>query len=185
MSRGNTAPARERILATAGALFSRGGFRGVGVDRLIAESGVAKATFYKHFSSKDDLIVAWLERADAHIQATQENTIKGEDPIIDLFKGAVRAARSPEWAGCTFQGVSCEFPETSNAGHQVAIASKRKVIARLAALAERAGLGNPDAVAEQLFVLMEGIWASVRVFGSNAPLDHVVDAARAILAAAR
>eukprot|EP01036_Dinobryon_divergens_P021358 gene21358-29320_t len=67
MSREARASARDRILAAAGPLFYRDGYRAVGVDRVITMSGVAKATFYKHFPAKDDLIIAWLDRADAQM----------------------------------------------------------------------------------------------------------------------
>ncbi|MGL5012068.1 MAG: TetR/AcrR family transcriptional regulator, partial [Paracoccaceae bacterium] len=56
--------ARDRIVTTAGSLFYREGYRAIGVDRVIAEADVAKATFYRHFPSKDDLIVAWVETAE-------------------------------------------------------------------------------------------------------------------------
>ena len=69
MSSTNVKSARERIIDVAGPLFYREGYRAIGVDRVIAEASVAKATFYNHFPAKDDLIVAWIEKAEASANA--------------------------------------------------------------------------------------------------------------------
>lgn len=176
---------RERILAVAGPLFFREGFRGVGVDRVIAESGVAKATFYRHFPSKDDLIVAWLQQADSFMNAWLEKSVAGsKQPLVSLFLALEDLAAKPECLGCTFQGVSAEFPDFDHPGHRTAVASKQRVLARIEDLAVETGVARPRVLAEQLYLLLEGAWASVRMFGREAPVGHAAAAARALVAAA-
>lgn len=186
MPREDTVLPREKILAVAGALFSKEGFRAVGVDRLIAESGVAKATFYKHFPSKDALIAARLDRADTIMSAWMDKTMAGSaDPILALFEAVAGFAREPGCPGCTFQGVSSEFPALDHPSHAIAMASKRRVLARLEDLAVEEEAAHPLMLAEQLYLLIEGAWASARMFGRQAPVAHIAQAARTLVRAAR
>ena len=185
MSSPQPIPPRERILAVAGPLFFREGFRAVGVDRVIAESGVAKATFYRHFPSKDDLIVAWLVQADTFMSAWLDKATAGSSrPLIAIFEALESLARTPQCLGCTFQGVSAEFPDLDHPGHRTAAASKRRVLSRIEDLAVEAGVAKPRNLAEQLYLLLEGAWASVRMFGAAAPVGHAAAAAKALVEAA-
>lgn len=185
MSNENTAP-RDRILSVAGPLFRKEGFRAIGVDRVIAEANVAKATFYRHFPSKDDLIVAFLQNADRFIDHWMDGATAGAaKPIEALFEAVAAMARRPECFGCAFQGVSAEFADAHHPGHAYARASKQRVLARLEQMAGEAKAAQPRALAEQLYLLLEGVWASVRIYGRDAPVTHLVEAARALAAAAR
>jgi AcrR family transcriptional regulator len=177
---------REKILSVAGALFFKEGFRAVGVDRLIAESDVAKATFYKHFPSKDELIAACLDRADGIMTAWMDKAVTGSsDPIQALFQAVMVFARKPECLGCTFQGTALEYPALDHPSHVIAQASKKRVLARLEDLAVEAEAARPRALAEQLYLLIEGAWASSRMFGREAPVLHLAEAARVLVRAAR
>jgi len=181
-----TASARERILGVAGGLFFREGYRAVGVDRVIADAKVAKATFYRHFRSKDDLIVAWLMSSDAWMEAWLDGATRDSDrPVEALFKATEALAKEPGCLGCTFQGASSEFADASHPGRNFAIAHKRRVLDKLEAIAARERVARPRVLAEQLFLLLEGAWAAVRMFGAKAPLAHIVDAAQAMTAIAR
>lgn len=171
--------ARDRILDVAGPLFHREGSRAVGVDRVIAEAGVAKATFYAHFPSKDDLIVAWLLRAEEAVAAI----LPPEDAPDALSAYAflmIDLAGRPGCLGCAYQGGAAEFGDPSHPVRAAARGVKERV---LAALRRRAGAqGLPDAAAERVFLLLEGVWAAVRVLGPDAPLDAAHDALRRLLA---
>ena len=104
----NAAPvsaARQRILDTAFALFYAHGIRGVGVDRIIAESGVAKATFYKHFPAKDDLVLAYLDKVDVtwtgQLRAAAEAA--GPEPaaqLVGMVDALATACRRQGYRGC-------------------------------------------------------------------------------------
>lgn len=168
---------RERILDVAGALFYREGYRAVGVDRVIAEAGVAKATFYKHFPSKDDLIVAWILRADDRARAALPPE-DGPLPLTAYAEALIDTAGQTWCMGCTFQGSAAEFGDPAHPAHAAAIGVKRGVIDTLARRAERQGLADPAAVAERVFLLIEGVWAAVRMFGPDAPLGQAREALR-------
>jgi AcrR family transcriptional regulator len=178
---------RKRILEAAGRLFLRNGYRAVGVDTIVAEAGVAKMTLYAHFPSKDDLIVAYLERANEQFWAWLEGAAAGaEDPrakLVAMFDAVGRLADSPQCLGCTFQGAAGEFPDPEHPGHRVAVAHKQAVLDRLAGLAEAAGLRDPAELAQQLLLLMDGAWVAARIFGPDNPAAQVPAAARALIAA--
>jgi AcrR family transcriptional regulator len=163
--------ARDRILTVAGRLFYREGYRAIGIDRVIAEADVAKATFYKHFPSKDDLIVAW-------ILAAEQDSLSGlpaEDgtrPLTAYLQHMLMIARWPQCLGCTYQGSAAEFVDPDHPAHAAALGVKRRVLETLENRARNQGLAEPRGVAEQAFLLLEGVWAAVRMFGRAAPLDH-------------
>jgi AcrR family transcriptional regulator len=177
--------ARDRILDTASELFYRDGYHAVGIDRIVAESGVAKMTLYRHFPSKDELIAAYLERANAEYWAWLEGAMAAaEDPrakLVAAFEATARLATSPRCLGCTFQGAASEFPERDHPGHRVALAHKRSVLDRFAGLARAAGLRDPDALAARLLLLMDGAWVAARMFGPGNHAAGVADAARELV----
>jgi AcrR family transcriptional regulator len=179
--------ARERILEAATRLFLRDGFRAVGIDTIIAEAGVAKMTLYAHFPSKDDLIVAYLERANEQFWAWLDGASAAvDDPkakLAAIFDAVGELANSPRCLGCTFQGTAAEFPDPEHPGHRVALAHKQAVRARLGTLAEHAGLRQPEDLADQLLLLMDGAWVAARMFGPHNPAVQVAAAARALIEA--
>lgn len=179
--------ARERILDNASRLFYRDGFRAVGVDTIIAESGVAKMTLYRHFPSKDDLIVAYLERANLEFWEWLEPATAGvEDPrdrLLATFEAVGKLSTSPKCLGCTFQATAAEFPDRDNPGHRVAMEHKRAVRGRFRKLAEEAGLREPGVLADQLLLLMDGAFVAARMFGPQNHAGQVAHAARSLIEA--
>ena len=179
--------ARERILEAATRLFQRDGFRAVGVDTVIAEAGVAKMTLYAHFPSKDDLIAAYLERANERFWHWLDAAVAGvDDPrakLAAMFDAVGKLANDPQCLGCTFQGTAAEFPDPEHLGHRVALAHKQAVLARLGALAQEADLRAPEALADQLLLLMDGAWVAARMFGPGNPSAQVAAAATALIEA--
>ena len=133
--------ARDRILDTAFRLFYARGIRAVGVDRIIAESGVAKATFYKYFPAKDDLVVAYLDRVDGiwSGQLHDAAAAAGPDPadqLVGLFDALGTACRRDGYRGCAFINAAAEaVPGTPV--HDRTVAHK----ARGARLGHRPGRG--------------------------------------------
>jgi AcrR family transcriptional regulator len=153
--------ARERILEQAYELFSRRGIRDVGVDELIERAGVAKATLYRHFPSKDDLVLSFLERREQRwtrewVEAESER--RGATPeeqllaIFDLF-GEWFARQ--DFEGCSFINVLLELGPRHPAGHASArhLENIRAVVRRRA---EQAGLRDPVAFAHAWHILMKG-----------------------------
>jgi AcrR family transcriptional regulator len=173
----NPPSARDRILSVAGRLFYREGYRGVGVDRVIAEADVAKATFYKHFPSKDDLIVAWINRAEM-VSGKALPPADGPHPLISYADAMVDIALQPTCLGCTYQGTAAEFADPAHPAHAAALGVKERVLAVLTDRAVTEGHADPTAVAEGIYLLLEGVWATSRMFGAKAPLAHAKAAIR-------
>ena len=181
---------RDRLLDTAGRLFHRHGFQAVGIDRILAESGVAKMTLYRHFPSKDALIAAYLARADAQFWAWAEAAMAGakapEARLLALFEGVESLATSPECLGCVFQGAVMAFPEREHPGHRLAVQHKMAVRKRLSALGAAAGLHDPDRLASQLALLIDGAWIAARTFGAaDNPAIGITNSARSLIEAHR
>ena len=182
-------PARERILKTAQRLFYRDGFRAVGIDTIIAEAGVAKMSLYRHFPSKDALIVSYLEESNRQFWDWINSATAGiEDPaakLIAMFEAIQRLSTSPQCLGCTFQGTAAEFPDPSHPGHQVALAHKQAIRDRFSDLATKGGLRDGAVLADQLLLLMDGAWVASRIFGPDNPAARLTDAATTLINAHR
>jgi AcrR family transcriptional regulator len=107
--------ARERLLRTAGQLFYAEGIRAVGVDRLVAESKITNATFYRHFRSKEDLAVAYLESVDQAIRSEIDSLVAADLPADGILRGIgaslAEQIRSPGFRGCAFLDAAAEFPD--------------------------------------------------------------------------
>ncbi|HEX5995951.1 MAG TPA: TetR/AcrR family transcriptional regulator [Jiangellales bacterium] len=153
-------PARERILDTAFRMFYAHGPRGVGVDTVIAESGVAKATLYKHFPRKDDLILAYLDKVDQAWfgQLRAAARAAGDDPreqLVGMFDALASACRREGYHGCAFINTAAES-ETGSDVHARTVEHKNVVRAWVADLARRARATDPDLLARQLTLLIDG-----------------------------
>src|SRR5919202_5437058 len=153
--------ARERILDTAYELFSRHGTRAVGVDRIIAECGIAKMTLYRNFPSKDDLILAFLECRDERwtrewLQAEAQR--RGASPaerllaIFDTFEGWF--ARD-DFEGCSFINVMLEIDDCNDPVREASVRHLADIRTFVAGLAAEAGIDDPDAFARQWHILMK------------------------------
>jgi AcrR family transcriptional regulator len=182
------APVRQRILDTAAEMFYREGVRAVGVDAIIARSGVAKMSLYRHFPSKDALITAWLQDRNAFFwrrwewaEASCARDPRGRlEAILDMVAAT---ASHPKWRGCPFLNTGTEFPEPEHPARAVILANKRAVRERLQALAAAAGARDPDLLAQQLQLLIDGAYAIGQSLGPEGPAKTVAGAGRALIAA--
>jgi len=123
---------RERLVAAAVELFYRNGFGAVGIDRVIASAGVTKTTFYKHFESKDDLMVAAVTRRDEWESQAWHRAVRklaGDDPIgqlLAMWDVMDVWFNDPDFRGCLFTNTATEFPNPYDPVHQAAAAYKRR-----------------------------------------------------------
>ncbi len=183
-----TAPsARERILESASQLFYRHGFVSVGVDTITAEAGVAKMSLYRHFPSKDDLIVAYLERSNEQFWNWFDGALGEGAPraqLMRVFDALGNFATSPACFGCMFQLAAADFPDVEHPANRIALAHKTAALERLRDLAAQACAADPDALAAQLLLLMDGAFVASRMFRSSSPAGHVGPAAAAIIKSA-
>ena len=180
--------ARERILDTAFRLFYARGIRAVGVDLIIAESGVAKATYYKHFPSKDDLVLAYLDRVDGiwtgQLHAAAEAAgLSPADQMVGLFDALGSACRRDGYRGCAFINAAAEaVPGTPV--HDRTVAHKASVRAWVQELASSAGVADPAALARSLTLLLDGGLADGALSADPAAATSAKQAAQALVAAA-
>jgi AcrR family transcriptional regulator len=176
---------KDQVFQTAARLFYQNGYRAVGVDTIAAESGIGKMTLYRHYPSKDDLIVAYLKDSDTTFwngfdQITKDASTPREK-LLAFFESLQEYVTTPACYGCPFLNVATEYPETDYPGHQVAIEHKQSVRARFRQLAKEAGAKKPDILADQLFLLMDGAYMASRMFGAKNPAAHVAEAAHVLI----
>jgi AcrR family transcriptional regulator len=181
-------PVRERLLASADRLFYEHGVHVVGIDWVLADSGVSKASLYKHFPSKDELVRAYLEgrqerrarRWARHLEAA------GDDPrarLLAIFASAAEAQAEPGYRGCAFQRAAAES-EAGEAGRTVTAAFRAAHLEQLTAIAVDAGVADPEALARRLSLLYDGAAAagyldaeSIALTDARALAELAVDAA--------
>jgi AcrR family transcriptional regulator len=153
--------ARERILETAYELFSRRGIRDVGIDELIERAGVAKATLYRHFRSKDDLVVAFLERREQRwtLEFVEvESRLRGatpEEQLLAVFDVLDEWFRRDDFEACSFINTLLEMRVRHPAG-KASIRHLQNIKSLVKRLAEEAGLRDTDSFAGSFHLLMKG-----------------------------
>jgi AcrR family transcriptional regulator len=152
--------ARERLLATAGRLFYTEGIHAVGVDRLVAESKVTNATFYRHFPSKQDLVVAYIRSVDQAIRA-QVGSLTAEDPPADGILRGIGASlvgqiRSPGYRGCAFLNAAAEFPAPDHPVHRAVVEHREWYLRTITALFAQAADGPAEHAGRHFVMLRDG-----------------------------
>ena len=154
-------PVRERILDTSYELFSRRGVRAVGVDEVIERAGVAKATLYRHFPSKDDLVVAFLERREQRwtrewVEAeARRRGSNPEEQLLAIFDAFDEWFRREDFEACSFINVMLELGPEHRAG-SASVRHLANIRSIVRGLAEEAGLREPASFAHSWHILMKG-----------------------------
>ena len=173
-------PARERLLAAANELFYREGVQTVGIDRIISHAGVAKASLYSNFGSKEELVRAYLQ--SRHV-GTSERISRAltrfrtpRERLLGVFEAQGEQFTDPAFNGCAFVMASAEAPPGGAVQH-AAEAYRDWVRTLFTTLAREAGVADPDALARQLHLLYDGA-------GLSARMDHDPSAASTARAAA-
>ncbi|HNQ95342.1 MAG TPA: TetR/AcrR family transcriptional regulator [Anaerolineales bacterium] len=176
---------KDKVFQTAARMFYQHGYRAIGVDTLAAESGIGKMTLYRHYPTKDELIVAYLKDSNDLFWSNFEQITKdaptAREKLLAFFESLQEYVKTPACYGCPFLNVATEFPETDYPGHQVALEHKQSVRARFRQLAKEAGARKPDVLADQLFFLMDGAYMASRMFGAKNPAAHLASAARVLV----
>lgn len=156
------AQGRGRLVGVAMALFYFHGITPIGLDRILAETGVSKTTFYKHFESKDELVVATIDMRDAWQMKAWAGAVEllvGEDPraqLLAVFDVLDLVINEPSFHGCQFINAAAEFPNPRDPVHRAAVRHKQGNRDWFRALAERAGARELDAFVDAYTMLFEG-----------------------------
>ncbi len=176
------ANSRDQLVSTAIDLFYRHGFNCVGIDQVLAKAGLSKTTFYKHFESKDDLMVAAVRTRDEWELQAWDRAVRdlvGDDPREQLrgyFQVLDQWFTAPDFGGCMFINVASEFPNPHDPVHQVAADHKRKGRDAYRDLAAEAGAKDPEAFANHYTMLMEGALILRQVHGRDNAAAIAMDA---------
>jgi AcrR family transcriptional regulator len=180
-------PPRERILTAASALFYRHGIRAVGVESIAEAAGTNKMTLYRHFSSKDELVAEYLRclaRDGGRLWEELEASHPG-DPRAQL-RGWLMAMQAhvvdTDQRGCALANAAVELPEKEHPARHVIEQFKTAQRDRLAALCGAAGIAEPELLADELFLLLEGAHVSAQSVGPKGPASRVVRMGEALIA---
>ena len=181
---------RGHLLSTAWRMFYRDGYRSVGIDALLAEAGVAKMTLYNHFSSKDDLIVAVIEKRSEEVLAGLVGAVAAagrsrERRLLAVFDWLKDLFGSRDFNGCAFIRALSEFPEPSHPIHRAAWTHKQAVRGMLVTLAAEAGAKDPASLADALRLLIDGALVAAHATGSAHPAVVARQAGAELLKMAR
>jgi AcrR family transcriptional regulator len=179
---------REHVLAVAHDLFYWHSIKGTGVDTIAAEAGVAPTTLYRLFASKDDLVAAYVERAGGHyrqwfLDATADGP--AADRIRSLFDALIRQVQPEHCRGCPFLMAMAELPDASARAHALAVETKAWVREKIGELTAQLSTSDPEALADQLVLVMEGVYASVQALGVDGPARRARGLVDAMLTGAR
>lgn len=181
-------PPRERILTAASDLFYRQGIRAVGVDAIAEAAGTNKMTLYRHFESKDSLVAEYLRRLSsksAHFWAHIEREYPGDyrKQLGAWLEAAGEDANDPQGRGCALANAAVELAEKEHPARRVIEEHKHAQRDRLAKLCADAGLKQPEMLADELFMLLEGARVCCQSMPKDSPHCRFVRVGEAIIAA--
>ena len=165
MPAGEQKDPRARILEAAGRLFYTEGVRATGTEKIMAESDVAKATFYRHFDSKDALVMAYLDDRERQLWEYM-NTPRPAGDIFEALRKLERSMNAPGIVGCPFLRVASEYPDTTHPFHQRVIAQKDRMLEVFSDLL-RPLHKDHKAIATQLLALVDGCLSLRMVYGDG------------------
>jgi len=180
---------RDELVGKALKAFYAHGFHATGMDRLVEETGISKTSMYKHFRSKEDLILAALERRDVDFRAWLFGRMAalGKSPrgqLLALFDALAEWFREPGFRGCMFVKAASEFQDAKDPIHAQAAAHKALLFEYLSKLAAEAGAKDAGALARQLLLLKEGAIVTAQVEGRREAAAEAKAAAATLLNAA-
>lgn len=156
--------ARNRLVDTASRLFYAEGLHTVGIDRIIAEAGVTKATLYRHFPSKDDLVVTYLGVADdavrARVDRSRAEGRSADDVLREVATSIAEDIRRPGFRGCAFLNAAAEYPDPAHPVHVAVLRHRDWFFATLAALFAETGKPDAEPAARHFVMLRDGAMAA-------------------------
>lgn len=184
-----SAETRDQIVTVSAELFDRFGVHGVGMDRIVNECGLGKMTLYRQYPSKDDLVVAYLERRSrAWWDDVEAAEAAKQDPfgqLIALINAVEQEASTLDGPGCPFLRATGEYPDVSHPARQVCSHHVAAIRSHVVKLTTTARLKHPRVLADQIVALLEGILATSAVLGDSGPVRHAAALAKALLNDAR
>ncbi|WP_193605710.1 TetR/AcrR family transcriptional regulator [Nocardioides dongkuii] len=152
--------ARARLLSTASRLFYAEGLHSVGIDRIIATAGVTRATLYRHFPSKDDLVVAYLTQADeairARVDAARAEGISTDDVVRTIGRSIADDIQGPTFRGCAFLNAAAEYPDPDHPVHRAVLQHRAWFLDAMTQLFGETGKPDAEPAARHFIMLRDG-----------------------------
>ena len=181
----SASPARDRLLQTASGIFYREGIHGIGVDRILDEAGVTRATMYRHFSGKEALVVAYLETEDATIRgyfaAASDPSLTPGELLAAVVHGIADDAQRRHTRGCPFINAAAEFPEVDSPVREVVTSHREWFRSTLRQLAADAGIEDPEAASASLVLLRDAALVGGYLDGADKVGESFLTAASLVL----
>lgn len=182
-------PARARLIDTATRLFYEEGIHSVGVDRIIADADVTRATLYKQFGGKENLVLAYLRNEDEILRAMFAEAGAGltePDALLDaVIEGIAADIRLRHTRGCPFINAAAEYPDEEGAVRQLIAEHREWFRGTLQAVAEASGLVDPAGAAASLVLLRDAALVGGYLDGEDRVAPAFERTARAAIAAQR
>jgi AcrR family transcriptional regulator len=181
-------PPRDRILAAANDLFYRHGIRAVGVESIAETAGTNKMTLYRHFASKDELVAEYLRRlaVDAEAFWDRLEADHPDDPRAQLrawLASVEKHVSDPDQRGCALANAAVELPDKDHPARCVIETFKIAQRDRLVRVCRATGASEPDLLADELFLLLEGARVCAQSLGPTGPSSRLTRMGEALLAA--
>ena len=170
-------PTRDRLVDAAIARFYKDGFRNVGIDQILSDVGISKTAFYKHFASKDDLLLAALDAKGIWLEEvcrkkvwekggpTPEGQLRSVFEIIEFF------LTMDEFQGCIFVRAAMEFPFPTEPVFQAAARNKKAFEAFVLTIAQHCDVADPEGLSRKLCLIAEGAYVTQHVTGNPDTLE--------------
>lgn len=165
---GSTSEARARLLNTATRIFYAEGIHSVGIDRIVLEAKVTRATLYRHFAGKEDLVLAYLGQADKGIReqvaAAQASSRSAVDKVRAVARSITEGILSPGFRGCAFLNAVAEYPDDGHPVHQAVLAHRAWFLNTVTDLLAHIGDAPADPAARHFVMLRDGAMAAGCLF---------------------
>jgi AcrR family transcriptional regulator len=182
------APPRARIVKAARELFYRDGIHSVGVDAVAEAAGTNKTTLYRHFTSKDELVAECLrtygrELETAWVEIEREHAGRPKDQLLAWLRFIAEFKLGTTQRGCAFANAAVQLPDPDHPARRVIEECKSRHRNLIIELCRKAGLCDPELLADQLFLLSEGARLSVQSLGPQGPAARLAEMFETLVAA--
>jgi AcrR family transcriptional regulator len=173
---------RDRILDSAVRLFQEHGARAVGTQQIIDDCGCGKKLLYGEFASKDELVVAYLERCQREWTTIMDAATRpyAHDParqLVAIVRAVASQVAAPDYPGCPFRTTHAQFRDDDHPANRVAVRHVEKLRSRLYTLAKRAGAGDARALSDRLMLIIDGLYVNASMLGRTSAQTAAIELA--------
>jgi AcrR family transcriptional regulator len=186
-SEGRPSEARSRLLDTATRIFYEEGIHSVGIDRIVAEAQVTRATLYRHFPGKEDLVLAYLSQVDEAVRGQADRAaasgLPAADTIQALSESIAQGIQSPGFRGCAFLNAVAEYPDPDHPVHRAVLAHRQWFLDTVAELLSRIQEAQAEAAARHFVMLRDGAMAAGCLFDPTLVCDTFLRGVEGLLRA--